>query len=246
MNEQELRNCPYCSSDKLQALTTVGGERIIRCTKCGVNGLDILWDTRHTEDKLSNTIDVLTKKYANVQFVNKKLQEKIKRQSERITQLESLYREEIKTKKETALKARAEKAEAVEVEALRLRKNQEAQISEMRRVGNLMADHLNALGISRHDREWADASNVLPEMIHENKDEKMKKTVTCKDCKHSEYRAGIDPRLAAKYNFADTNPYPTHKCLKYGIRRRRTNLSGSIFRFAACIRDNGGEQADKS
>lgn len=50
-----------------------------------------------------------------------------------------------------------------EVEALRLCKNQEAQISEMRRVGNLMADHLNALGVSRHDREWADASNLLHE-----------------------------------------------------------------------------------
>lgn len=48
-------------------------------------------------------------------------------------------------------------------EALRLHKNQEAQISEMRRVGNLMADHLNALGISRHDREWADASNPIPD-----------------------------------------------------------------------------------
>ena len=87
--------------------------QIIRCTKCGVSGLDILWDTRHIEDKLNNTIDVLTKKYANVQFVNKKLQEKIKRQSERITQLEALYREEVKTKKQNALRERAEKAEAM-------------------------------------------------------------------------------------------------------------------------------------
>lgn len=87
--------------------------QIIRCTKCGVSGLDILWDTRHIEDKLNNTIDVLTKKYANVQFVNKKLQEKIKRQSERITQPEALYREEVKTKKQNALRERAEKAEAM-------------------------------------------------------------------------------------------------------------------------------------
>lgn len=61
----------------------------------------------------STTIDVLIKKHSNVQFVNKKLQEKIKRQAERITQLEALYREEIKTKKQDALRERAEKAEAM-------------------------------------------------------------------------------------------------------------------------------------
>ena len=61
----------------------------------------------------STTIDVLIKKHSNVQFVNKKLQEKIKRQAERITQLEALYREEIKTKKQDALRERAERAEAM-------------------------------------------------------------------------------------------------------------------------------------
>jgi len=61
----------------------------------------------------STTIDVLIKKHSNVQFVNKKLQEKIKRQAERITQLEALYREEIKTKKQEALRERAKKAEAM-------------------------------------------------------------------------------------------------------------------------------------
>ncbi len=64
------------------------------------------------ENKEQNaTIDVLIKKHSSVQFVNKKLQEKIKRQAERITQLEALYREEIKTKKQEALRERAEKAE---------------------------------------------------------------------------------------------------------------------------------------
>lgn len=167
MIEQELRNCPYCSSDKLEAL----------------------------------------------------------------------YREEIKTKKQDALRERADIAEDV--------------LNYVVSIGDELAKIVE--GISKMERTVHEY-NMLSRWnafmatgrIPESEDEKKTKNVTCKDCKHSKYYAGIAPRLAVKYNFADTNPYPTHKCMKYDIVRRRTNLSRSIMRLAICIRDNGGEQADKS
>lgn len=113
MTEQELRPCPFCGCDTLEIFTDYYSRRTVNCPYCGLWRLLDTWNNRPIEDKLNNTIDVLTKKYANVQFVNKKLQEKIKRQSERITQLEALYREEIKTKKQNALREHAEKAEAM-------------------------------------------------------------------------------------------------------------------------------------
>lgn len=63
--------------------------------------------------------------------------------------------------------------------------------------------------------------------------------ITCLDCKHSKFMAGIAPSLS-KLMGAEPHPYPTHTCLKYGITRQRQKYS--INRLPKCVKENGGER----
>ena len=62
--------------------------------------------------------------------------------------------------------------------------------------------------------------------------------VTCLNCKHSKFIAGIAPSLSRMMG-AEPHPYPTHTCQRYGITRRRDNYS--INRLPQCVKENGGE-----
>lgn len=67
------------------------------------------------------------------------------------------------------------------------------------------------------------------------------KKVTCLNCKHSKFMAGIGAGLS-KLMGAPPHPYPTHTCQKYGITRRREKYE--IQRLPVCIKENGGEKKE--
>jgi hypothetical protein len=57
----------------------------------------------------------------------------------------------------------------------------------------------------------------------------------CNGCVHAKFRAGVEPTLAKRLNITDCDPYPTHTCLKYGIKRERR--TANISRLPICKKE---------
>ncbi len=69
----------------------------------------------------------------------------------------------------------------------------------------------------------------------------MSKVITCLNCKHSKFMAGISGRLS-KLMGIEPHPYPTHTCTKYNVTRRRERYE--VKRLRQCISENAGEKKE--
>ena len=65
------------------------------------------------------------------------------------------------------------------------------------------------------------------------------KLITCLNCKHSKFMAGIGASLSKRIGAAP-HPHTKHTCVKYGMTRRREKYE--IGRLTQCIKESGGEQ----